>query len=222
MGRGGLTGRADPDSARELLARPVLEVAPALLGWSLRCGEVTVRLTEVEAYDGQGQDPGSHAHRGRTPRNAVMFGPPGHAYVYFTYGMHWCVNVVTGPAGVATAVLLRAGAVVDGVALARARRPAARSDAELARGPARLTTALGVDGTYLGVDLLDPAAPLRLVPGGPGGPGGAADPARIRRGPRVGLSAAADRPWRFWLDGEPSVSRYRAAGPRRRASESAP
>jgi DNA-3-methyladenine glycosylase len=202
---------------REFLARPVLEVAPALLGWSLSTGEVTVRLTEVEAYDGQGEDPGSHAHRGRTRRNEVMFGPPGHTYVYFTYGMHWCVNVVAGPVGVATAVLLRAGEVVEGVALARARRPAARSDVELAQGPARLAAALGVDGSFLGVDLLDPSAPLRLLPGDP-----VADDVEVRRGPRVGLSAAADRPWRFWLAGEPSVSRYRAAVRRKRASESAP
>jgi DNA-3-methyladenine glycosylase len=203
-------------SLRRGLARPVLEVAPELLGWRVTDGEVTLRLTEVEAYDGQGLDPGSHAHRGRTPRNSVMFGPPGHAYVYFTYGMHWCLNVVTGPDGVATAVLLRAGEVVDGIDVARARRPAARRDVELASGPARLAQALGVDGSFLGVDMLDPTGPLRLLPPGPG-PDGA-----VRTGPRVGLSAAADLPWRFWLDGEPSVSRYRAAVRRTRRPQSAP
>ena len=203
-------------SLRRGLARPVLEVAPELLGWRVTDGEVTLRLTEVEAYDGQGLDPGSHAHRGRTPRTSVMFGPPGHAYVYFTYGMHWCLNLVTGPDGVATAVLLRAGEVVDGIDAARVRRPAARRDVELASGPARLAQALAVDGSFLGVDMLDQDGPLRLLPpkSGPGGP--------VRTGPRVGLSAAADLPWRFWLDGKPSVSRYRAAVRRRRRSQSAP
>jgi DNA-3-methyladenine glycosylase len=210
-------GVADAAGLRATLSRPVLEVAPALLGCHVRTDDVVVRLTEVEAYDGQGLDPGSHAHRGRTPRNEVMFGPPGHAYVYFTYGMHWCLNVVTGPPGVAMAVLLRAGEVVDGVAVARARRPAARSDVELARGPARLAAALGVDGSFLGLDLLDGAGPLRLVAAGP-----AAGAGRVRRGPRVGLSAAAHLPWRFWLDDEPTVSRYRPAAPRTRAPESAP
>ena len=213
MGAGLSPGRG----LRAQLARPVLEVAPALLGWRVANGPVTVRLTEVEAYDGQGLDPGSHAHRGRTPRNSVMFGPPGRAYVYFTYGMHWCLNLVTGPEGTATAVLLRAGAVVDGLAVARSRRPASRTDSDLASGPARLAQALGVDGSYLGSDLLDPASPLRLLP-----PGRGWRPGAVRTGPRVGLSAAADLPWRFWLDGEPSVSRYRAATPRRRRPQSAP
>ena len=169
-----------------------------------------VRLTEVEAYAGVGEDPGSHAHRGRTPRTEVMFGPPGRAYVYFTYGMHWCLNVVTGPAGRASAVLLRAGEVVDGLALARERRPAV-PDRDLCRGPARLTRALGLTGEQGGLDLLDPASPLRLVAGPP------VPPALVRTGPRVGVSGAvADAPWRYWLDGEPTVSPYRRAVPRRR------
>jgi DNA-3-methyladenine glycosylase len=210
----GLTAGRD---LRRQLARPVLEVAPELLGWRVSDGAVTVRLTEVEAYDGQGLDPGSHAHRGRTPRNSVMFGPPGHAYVYFTYGMHWCLNLVTGPDGTATAVLLRAGEVVDGVDVARARRPAARSDVQLASGPARLAQALGVDGSFLGVDMLAAHGRLRLLP-----PVGPAATGRVRTGPRVGLSAAADLPWRFWLDGEPTVSRYRAAVRRARRPQSAP
>ena len=188
---------------------PVQEIAPALLGRLLRAGEVTVRLTEVEAYAGE-TDPGSHAYRGRRPRNEMMFGPPGRLYVYFSYGMHWCMNVVTGPAGVASAVLLRAGEVVDGVPLARARRPTS-SLRDLARGPARLTTALGIDGGYAGVDVLDSASPVRLLPGE------APDHARVRLGPRVGVAGAgAGIPWRFWLADEPTVSAYRPAVARRR------
>jgi DNA-3-methyladenine glycosylase len=185
---------------RALLERPVLEVAPLLLGAVLRHGEVGCRLTEVEAYDGS-NDPGSHAFRGPTPRNAVMFGPAGHLYVYFTYGMHWCANVVCGPEGRASAVLLRAGEIVEGVEVARARRPAARADRDLARGPARLCQALGVGRDQNGHDLCAP--PLTLEPGEPVGV--------VSTGPRVGLRAAADRPWRFYLAGEPTVSVYRPA-----------
>ena len=136
----------------------MLEVAPDLLGAVVEHrsphGVVAVRLTEVEAYDGE-RDPGSHAFRGQTPRNAVMFGPPGHVYVYFTYGMHWCMNLVCGPEGVASAVLLRAGEVVVGEPLALARRTSAKSARDLARGPARLTVALGIDGAYDGADATD-------------------------------------------------------------------
>lgn len=186
------------------LAGPVLEVAPALLGARLVGGGVTVRLTEVEAYAGAA-DPGSHAFRGRTPRTEVMFGPAGRAYVYFTYGMHWCLNVVTGPQGEAGAVLLRAGEVVQGHDLARARRPGVR-DADLCRGPARLTKTLGVDGSHLGAELLDRCSPLHLVPAPAPGVG------QVRTGPRVGVAGeGAGFPWRFWLDGEPTVSVYRAA-----------
>ncbi len=200
---------AEPALDRGLLAGPVLEVAPRLLGARLSAGGVVVRLTEVEAYAGE-SDPGSHAYRGRTRRTAVMFGPAGHAYVYFTYGMHWCVNVVTGPDGVASAVLLRAGEVVDGLGVARERRPGVR-DRDLCRGPARLTRTLGLDGGHDGTDLLDPTSPVRLLPGS------AVEPARVRTGPRVGVAGAgAPTPWRFWVDGEPTVSPYRAAVPRRR------
>jgi DNA-3-methyladenine glycosylase len=166
----------------------------------------------VEAYSGTGMDPASHAHRGRTPRTAVMFGPAGYAYVYFSYGMHWCMNVVTGEPGVAAAVLLRAGAVIDGVELARSRRPAAKRDAELARGPARLCQALAVDGSMTGAFLLDGAGPVWLTAGPE-----PVDEARVRTGPRVGVAGGRDIPWRFWLADEPSVSPYRPHTPRRRA-----
>ena len=198
-----------PDLA-ELLERPVLEVAPLLLGALLRHGEVAVRLTEVEAYDGA-NDPGSHAFRGRTPRNAVMFGPPGHLYVYFTYGMHWCANVACGPEGTASAVLLRAGEVVAGLDTARSRRPTARTDRDLARGPANLCQALAISGPEDGHDLTRP--PLTLTTSGTGLTAGA-----VRTGPRVGLRQAAKRPWRFWLPGETTVSAYRPAAAHRRTT----
>jgi DNA-3-methyladenine glycosylase len=184
----------------------VLDAASVLLGTVLEVdsprGTVSAVLSEVEAYAGPA-DPASHAFRGRTPRNAVMFGPPGFLYVYFVYGMHWCCNVVCGPAGEASAVLLRAGRVVSGVDLARSRRPAARTEAELARGPARLATALGIDRAAGGADLLDPASRVRLRAGAPV-PAGA-----VRSGPRVGVAAAGDVPWRLWVDGDPTVSAYR-------------
>jgi DNA-3-methyladenine glycosylase len=189
-----------------LLAGPVQAAARGLLGCLLSAGGVTVRLTEVEAYAGLGQDPASHAHRRRTPRNAPMFGPPGHAYVYFTYGMHWCLNVVCGPVDHASAVLLRAGEVVDGLQLARGRRVGVR-DRDLARGPARLTMALSVDGGADGTPMLDGTGPLRLVAGDP------VDPAKVVAGPRVGV--AVDHPWRFWIAGEPTVSPFRGYVSRR-------
>ena len=200
---------ASPDLLR-LLSGPVLEVAPRLLGSVLRHGEVAVRLTEVEAYDGA-NDPGSHAFRGRTPRNAVMFGPAGHLYVYFTYGMHHCVNVVCGPEGVASAVLLRAGEVVSGHDLARERRPGS-SDRDLARGPARLCKALGIDRGLDGVALGTGPVELEL--------GDTPEPATISTGPRVGLRGAPDRPWRYWSTGERSVSAYRPAVTRTRPQAS--
>jgi DNA-3-methyladenine glycosylase len=187
------------------LAGAVLDVAPRLLGSVLRHGEVAVRVTEVEAYDGPA-DPGSHAASGRTDRNAVMFGPPGRLYVYFTYGMHHCCNVVIGADGDPAAVLLRAGEVVDGLPRARARRGS--TDRDLARGPARLCQALGIDLSHNGTDLTVGPVTLDLAPG----PAGV-----VRTGPRVGLRKAADRPWRFWLDGDPTVSVYRAAVVRRRS-----
>lgn len=185
------------------LAGSVLETAPRLLGAVLRHGDVAVRVTEVEAYAGEA-DPGSHAYRGRTRRNATMFGPPGHLYCYFTYGMHVCCNVVCGPEGAASAVLLRAGEVVDGIGLARERRPRA-SDRDLARGPARLCNALGITLEHDGTDLT--VGPVTLTAG--------SAPEHVSSGPRVGLRAAADRPWRFWATGEPTVSAYRPASPLR-------
>ena len=215
-------------TAQRFFARPVRQVAPDLLGRVLlhrsAQGVVAVRLTEVEAYAGP-DDPGSHAFRGRTPRTAVMFGPPAHLYVYFTYGMHWCANLVCGPDGTACAVLLRAGEVTLGRELARARRPSARSDRDLARGPARLATALGLDGAHNGavVSLETGAAAARE------GVQVSADrrAGTTRTGPRVGVSGpggdALAFPWRFWLDGEPTVSAYRAGvvrpKPRRVASD---
>jgi DNA-3-methyladenine glycosylase len=189
-------------------------VAPSLLGcWVVTDrpeGRVALRLTEVEAYSGEGQDPASHAHRGPTPRAAIMFGPPGRLYVYFSYGVHWCANVVVGPEGRGSAVLLRAGEVVVGEELARFRRPAARTSRDLARGPARLTQALGIGPDDRGVDLLDPGSGVRLHRG--------TAPAAVSAGPRVGISQAADLPWRFWESEAPSVSVFRPGGkPRRRA-----
>ncbi|MGY2067782.1 DNA-3-methyladenine glycosylase [Blastococcus sp. SYSU DS0619] len=200
--------------ADELLG-PVDVVAPALLGcWVVTDrpeGRVALRLTEVEAYSGQGEDPASHAHAGPTPRAEIMFGPPGRLYVYFSYGVHWCANVVVGPEGRGSAVLMRAGEVVVGEELARSRRPAARVARDLARGPARLTQALGIGPEDRGRDLLDAAGPVRLHHGGP--------PSAVSAGPRVGISKAVELPWRFWETGAPSVSVFRAGGkPRRRSA----
>ncbi|MGY1917264.1 DNA-3-methyladenine glycosylase [Blastococcus sp. SYSU DS0973] len=197
----------------EDLLGPVDVVAPALLGfWVVTDrpeGRVAIRLTEVEAYSGQGEDPASHAHGGPTPRAEIMFGPPGRLYVYFSYGVHWCANVVVGPEGRGSAVLMRAGEVVVGEELARQRRPAARAGRDLARGPARLTQALAIGPGDRGSDLLDAASPVRLHRGRP--------PVAISAGPRVGISKATELPWRFWATDAPSVSAFRAGGkPRRR------
>jgi DNA-3-methyladenine glycosylase len=183
-------------------------VAPSLLGcWVVTDrpeGRVALRLTEVEAYSGEGMDPASHAHRGPTPRAEIMFGPPGRLYVYFSYGVHWCANVVVGPEGRGSAVLLRAGEVLVGEVLARSRRPAARLARDLARGPARLTQALAIGPDDKGTDVLDPASGVRLYRG--------PAPAAISAGPRVGIRLATDLPWRFWETEAPSVSVFRAGG----------
>ncbi len=209
-----MTGTGTGASRTELadvLAGPVLEVAPRLLGAVLRHGDVAVRLTEVEAYAGP-DDPGSHAYRSRTPRNAVMFGPAGRLYTYFSYGMHVCANAVCGPEGTAAAVLLRGGDVVDGLEPARSRRPAARGrDRDLARGPARLCQALGIGLEHGGGDLAGGAVTLTLAE--------PVDASAVSTGPRVGLRGAAQRPWRFWITGEPSVSAYRPAVVRRQRDQ---
>jgi DNA-3-methyladenine glycosylase len=206
-----------PTLPRAFFARPVLEVAPDLLGCTVSHAGVTVRLTEVEAYDGS-NDPGSHAYRGRTRRTSVMFGEPGGLYVYFTYGMHWCANLVCGPAGAASAVLMRAGEVVEGLEVARSRRPGVTDKhlADLARGPARLAMTLSLTGEQNGIDttavdspvVLRVAMPVASERSGPA----------VLTGPRVGVSGpggeAAAYPWRFWLEGEATVSPYRRSAVR--------
>ncbi|MCX5534420.1 DNA-3-methyladenine glycosylase [Streptomyces sp. NBC_00006] len=202
---------------REFFDRPVLDVAPDLLGRTLvrstPDGPIELRLTEVEAYDGA-NDPGSHAYRGRTARNSVMFGRPGHVYVYFTYGMWHCMNLVCGEEGRASAVLLRAGEIIEGAELARKRRLSARNDKELAKGPARMATALGVDRSLDGTDACARTdSPLRVLHGTP-------VPAdQVRNGPRTGVSGEGGvHPWRFWVANDPTVSPYRAHTPRRRST----
>jgi DNA-3-methyladenine glycosylase len=206
---GGHPGRPSLTDLIARLTRPAPRAARGLLGCLVNAGGVTVRLTEVEAYGGVDADPASHAHRGPTPRNTVMFGPPGFAYVYFVFGMHWCLNVVVEPAGRAAAVLVRAGEVVGGLDLARQRRGEAVSDRDLARGPARLTKALGIDKSADGTSLVDGSGPVTLAP--PVGPVGA-----VLSGPRVGVVGGAETPWRFWLAGDPTVSAYRPHVPRAR------
>ncbi|WP_369133455.1 DNA-3-methyladenine glycosylase [Modestobacter sp. I12A-02662] len=200
-------------TAEDLLG-PADVVAPALLGcWVVTDrpeGRVAVRLTEVEAYTGDGSDPAAHSHRGPTPRAAIMFGPPGRLYVYFSYGVHWCANVVVGPDGTGSAVLLRAGDVVVGEDVARSRRPAARAARDLARGPARLTQTLAIGPDDKDADLLDPASAVRLHRG--------PAPDAVSVGPRVGISVATELPWRFWETGAPTVSVFRAGGKPRRSA----
>jgi DNA-3-methyladenine glycosylase len=174
---------------------------------------VTVRLTEDEAYSGLGVDPASHAHRGPTNRNQVMFGPAGVLYVYQIYGMYQCLNVVCGEEGVAAAVLLRAGEVIDGIDLARARRPGAKNDRDLASGPAKLTQVLALDKTAYGTSVIDGTGPLSIVP-----PPEPVPEELIEAGPRVGVTSAHDVAWRFWIKGDPTVSSYRKHVPRRRGA----
>ncbi|HET6209416.1 MAG TPA: DNA-3-methyladenine glycosylase [Jatrophihabitans sp.] len=197
---------------RRRLAGSAVQAAPALLGALLTSDlggcRVEVRITEVEAYEGE-LDPASHAFRGPTRRNQVMFGPAGRLYVYFVYGMHWCANVVCGQPGAAAAVLLRAGEIVAGEQHARDRTPSPVGAAKLASGPARLARCLGLSGSHTGLDLLDPGSPVRLEALGA--------PAEHRAGPRVGIAVAAEHPWRFWLPDDPTVSPYRPGGRKRAA-----
>lgn len=178
--------------------------ARRILGATLRGRGVTATIVEVEAYggvpDGPWPDPASHSYRGPNARNLVMTGPAGRLYTYRSHGLHVCANAVCGPDGVAAAVLLRAGIITDGFDLARRRRGPAIRDAALARGPGNLCSALGITLVDNGIDLFDPSSPIRLE---------LADPRPARAGPRVGVSRAADRAWRFWLDGYPEVSAYR-------------
>lgn len=201
--------------SRSFFARPALDVAPDLLGRTLvrrtADGPIELRLTEVEAYEGEA-DPGSHAYRGRTARNSVMFGPPGHAYVYFTYGMWHCLNLVCGEEGTASAVLLRAGEITAGAELTRERRQSARNDKELAKGPARLASALDVDRSLDGTDVCaGPDGAFALLAGTP------TPRDQVRNGPRTGVSGEGGvHPWRFWIPNDPTVSPYRAHSPKRR------
>ncbi|KJC63480.1 DNA-3-methyladenine glycosylase [Agreia bicolorata] len=193
--------------------RTSVEVAPELLGARLTrhsaLGHITVRITEVEAYLGVGEDPGSHSFRGQTPRNAVMFGPPLHLYTYFTYGMHVCANIVCSPQGQSSAVLLRAGEVVEGVEQARANRGEHVALRDLARGPARLTKAMAIPLSDGGASMVGDVYSLELSD----------DVQDVGTSVRTGVSGpggSAAYPWRFFLVGDPTVSPYRASAPRKR------
>jgi len=188
----------------ELLAADPVTSARLLLGAVLRCRGLSARVVEVEAYggpaDGPWPDPASHAYRGPTPRNAVMFGRAGRLYVYRSYGIHLCANVTCGPDGAPAAVLVRAAVIESGLPIARTRRGQAVTDRSLARGPGNLCSALGITLPDNGIDLFDPRSAVTVE---------LAEPLPATAGPRVGVSAAADLPWRFWVSGRPEVSAYR-------------
>ncbi|MCV6986951.1 DNA-3-methyladenine glycosylase [Mycobacterium shinjukuense] len=190
-------------SAEELVVEPVA-AARRLLGATIAARGVRAVIVEVEAYggvpDGPWPDAAAHSYRGRNGRNAVMFGPPGRLYAYRSHGIHVCANVACGPDGTAAAVLLRAGAIEDGIDLARSRRGRSVAPAALARGPGNLCSALGITLADNGIDLFDADSPVRLTLN---------VPLTAVSGPRVGISQAADRPWRLWLAGRPEVSAYR-------------
>jgi DNA-3-methyladenine glycosylase len=193
---------------RSFFARPSPEVGPDLLGRILvrKVGDgrlLTVRIVEAEAY--QEDDPASHSFRGRTNRTEVMFGPPGHAYVYFTYGMHNCMNVVTGSTGEGSAVLLRAAEPLEGLE-EMARRRGTNDPRALCSGPGRLCQALGIDRAENGLDLVRGRL-LWLLEGAP------VAPSTINVGPRVGIRSGTERPWRFSVQGDRFVSRARPAVP---------
>ena len=188
-----------------------VRAARSLLGATLRHGAVAVRITEVEAYDGA-SDQAAHSYGGPTARNQVMFGPPGRLYVYFSYGMHFAANVSCCPVGHGAGVLLRAGQVIDGVDEAQRRRGDRITERDLARGPGRLTQALGIDRRHNGADVVDGTTvdgePIHITPAGP-------PVAEIASGPRVGISRSVDLPWRFWIAGDRHVSAFRPGKPRR-------
>ena len=192
---------------RHFYARHALEVATELLNKVLVAPDGRAgRIVEVEAYRGA-DDPGSHGFRGRTKRTATMFGPPGHLYVYFTYGMHWCANVVAETDGVAAAVLLRALTPLGGLdAMYEARGPAARRDRDLCSGPAKLTQALGIDGDLDGADLVTADRGVTIVDDAEPPP---PSPAATTR---IGLTNGADLPWRFHVAGTPDISRHYGVG----------
>lgn len=199
--------------ARSALAGDAVALAPSLLGRVIVSdsleGRVAVRLTEVEAYRGS-DDPASHAFRGLTRRNSPMFAEPGHLYTYFVYGMHWCANIVTGPVGRPSAVLLRAGEVVFGEELASTRRSERTKPAHLARGPAGLASVLRLASAENGADLCAKAASITIRAGVPVPPG------LVVHGPRVGVNVGVEQPWRFWESGAASVSAFRPGVKRRR------
>ena len=190
-------------SAGQLSVDPV-EAAHRLLGATLTGRGVTGIVVEVEAYggvpDGPWPDASAHSYRGRSSRNGVMFGPPGHLYTYRSHGIHVCANVSCGPDGTAAAVLLRAAVIEDGADVAQARRGEAVRGVALARGPGNLCSALGISMSDNGIDLFDRDGPVTLTLNAVNG---------AVAGPRVGVSQAADRPWRLWLAGRPEVSAYR-------------
>jgi DNA-3-methyladenine glycosylase len=203
--------------ARSSLAGDAVQLAPTLLGRVIVSdtpdGRVAVRLTEVEAYRGV-DDPASHASRGLTRRNSIMFDEPGHLYTYFVYGMHWCANVVTGPRGQPSAVLLRAGEVVLGHELAASRRSDRTKPQHLARGPAGLASVLGFAAAQNGADLCRPGAPISIR-------AGAGRPLNlVQAGPRVGVNVGVEQQWRFWEIGAASVSVFRPGVKRRPPSDS--
>lgn len=187
--------------ARAFYARDSRIVAPALLNKVLVAGECSARIVEVEAYCGE-EDPGSHGFRGETPRTRVMFGPAGHLYVYFTYGMHWCANAVCGDVGESSAVLLRAAAPLTGLDLMRGRRgPTARRDRDLCSGPAKLCQAFGIAKAHDGADLVVGVEGVTILDDGTPPP---AAPVVTRR---IGLSAGVEHEWRWLVPGDPNVSR---------------
>ena len=185
---------------RSFYRRDARAVAPDLLNKVIRRGPLSARIVEVEAYCGA-EDPGSHAFRGQTRRNATMFGPPGGLYVYFTYGMHWCANAVCGEVGEGIAVLLRAAEPLTGLEAMRQRRPAARTDRDLCRGPARLCQAFGIDGAHDGADLPTADRQVTIVDDGTPPP---VVPAVTTR---IGLTAGADLPYRWCVPDSPYLSR---------------